>query len=79
YAGGEAKLAQHLGVDKSQLQDLFDWVIGKDIDDDNQNNSRSDKRHDLLGDPLHSKPLAIDFGSSAKNPDIRILVGSNHG
>ncbi len=79
YAGGEAKLAQHMGVDKSQLQDLFDWVIGKDIDDDNQNNSRSDKRHDLLGDPLHSKPLAIDFGSSAKNPDIRILVGSNHG
>ncbi|MEL4415719.1 pilus assembly protein [Shewanella algae] len=79
YAGGEAKLAQHMGVDSSQLQGLFDWARGEDVDDDNRNGNRSDKRRDLLGDPLHSKPLAIDFGSSATDPDIRILVGSNHG
>lgn len=76
YAGGEAKLAQHMGVDNSQLQGLFDWARGEDVDDDNRNGNRSDKRRDLLGDPLHSKPLAIDFGSSATDPDIRILVGS---
>jgi type IV pilus assembly protein PilY1 len=37
-----------------------------------------------MGDPLHSRPRAINYGSrssgyDAANPDIRILVGSNDG
>ncbi len=38
----------------------------------------------LMGDPLHSRPQAINYGSrgagyDSSNPDIRILVGSNDG
>ena len=31
-------------------------------------------RQAVMGDPLHSKPLAIDYGN-----DIRILLGTNAG
>ncbi|NCF82593.1 MAG: hypothetical protein GWP74_13385 [Proteobacteria bacterium] len=38
----------------------------------------------LLGDPLHSQPLAINYGArgggyDADNPDIRLLMGTNDG
>ena len=32
-------------------------------------------RGDIFGNPLHSKPVAIDYG----NGDIRILIGTNAG
>ncbi len=32
-----------------------------------------------LGDPLHSKPLIVNYGGSADNQDIRIIVGTNAG
>ena len=41
----------------------------------------------MMGDPLHSKPLAMNYGANtgtsvthgANNPDIRLLVGDNNG
>lgn len=37
----------------------------------------------LMGDPLHSRPLPLNYGArgsyTAENPDIRILMGSNDG
>ncbi len=37
----------------------------------------------MFGDPLHSRPMAINYGAvnghSTSNPDVRILVGSNDG
>ncbi|MDX1280501.1 PilC/PilY family type IV pilus protein [Shewanella colwelliana] len=81
-AGGKDALATFMGVDKSWLPSLFKWVEGLDVDNDkNQQNIAdpdSNWRTDIMGDALHSKPLALNFGSKSK-PDIRILVGTNHG
>ncbi|WP_156925680.1 pilus assembly protein [Shewanella fidelis] len=77
-AGSEALLADFMGVDSSQLSEMFDWAKGVDVDDDNNDSSTTDKREDIFGDPLHSKPLAINFGTQAAQ-DIRVLVGTNHG
>jgi len=33
----------------------------------------------LMGDLLHSRPIAVNYGGSTTNPDIRVLVGSNDG
>jgi len=33
----------------------------------------------LMGDLLHSRPLAINYGGSTTNPDIRIFAGGNDG
>lgn len=66
----------------------LDWLYGVDVDDENNDESTSDAREDIMGDPLHSKPLAINFGSKpvydggklvSENLDVRILVGTNQG
>ena len=77
-AGSEALLATYMGVDAADLQDYFDWNKGYDVDDDNGNASTSDNRADIFGDPLHSKPLVVNYGPVA-NPDLRIIVGTNAG
>ena len=51
------------------------WAMGIDVDDEDGDGSRVDQRNDIFGDPLHSKPVAIDYG----NDDIRILIGTNAG
>lgn len=56
----------------------LDWLYGVDVDDDDKDDSNSDAREDIMGDPLHSKPLAINFGTSTKL-DVRIIVGTNQG
>ncbi|MFS1423697.1 pilus assembly protein [Shewanella sp. 10N.286.48.B5] len=76
--GSEAALATFMGVDKTELTKLFDWTIGIDVDDEDKDGSITDKRSDIMGDPLHSKPLAINYGTDA-SPDIRILLGTNAG
>lgn len=66
----------------------LDWLYGVDVDDENNDESTSDAREDIMGDPLHSKPLAINFGNKpvydgdklvSENLDVRILIGTNQG
>lgn len=66
-----------------------DWIYGVDVDDEDNDNDYSDPREDIMGDPLHSKPLAINLGNKptkdrygnviSENLDVRVLVGTNHG
>lgn len=62
----------------------LDWLYGVDVDDNDNDGSVVDAREDIMGDPLHSKPLAINFGEKpnpdgTENLDVRILVGTNQG
>ncbi len=57
----------------------LDWLYGVDVDDDNNSGSTTDARADIMGDPLHSKPLAINFGKKGASLDVRVLVGTNQG
>ncbi|SIQ60748.1 type IV pilus assembly protein PilY1 [Shewanella morhuae] len=76
--GSKANLAAYMSIDEAELDATFKWLLGVDVDDEDGDNSTTDKRKDIMGDPLHSKPLAINFGTSAA-PDIRVLLGTNHG
>ncbi|MFY8283555.1 PilC/PilY family type IV pilus protein [Pseudoalteromonas sp. SSMSWG5] len=58
-----------------EVFDLINWSRGLDVDDENEDGSVDDSRTDTFGDPLHSKPVTIDYG----NDDVRILVGTNAG
>lgn len=71
-AMGEKKAANAFSVDKSELENTINWARGVDVDN---KNPTSEQRNDIFGDPLHSKPVAIDYG----NNDIRILIGTNAG
>ena len=69
--------------ESGELANLIDWVIGIDVQDEDRDDDVTDTRPWILGDPLHSTPLSINYGAingaSQENPDVRILFGSNAG
>jgi len=71
-AMGESQAASAFLIDKSELENTINWARGVDVDN---KNPESEQRNDIFGDPLHSRPVAIDYG----NNDIRILIGTNAG
>ncbi|MCH7424382.1 PilC/PilY family type IV pilus protein [Shewanella sp. MM_2022_3] len=77
-AGGDQALATFMRTSIDEVANTLDWLKGIDVDDDNKNGSTTDKRSDVMGDPLHSKPLALNFGSETAT-DIRIILGTNQG
>ena len=76
-----ADLAEELGVPADDVEDYFNWALGQDVDDEDDDNNRTENRTDTFGDPLHSKPLVINYGNAtdSENPDIRIIIGTNSG
>jgi type IV pilus assembly protein PilY1 len=61
-------------IESAEINKMINWAIGMDVDDDNNDESYTDMRKDVFGDPLHSKPLVVNYGDS-----IRIVVGTNAG
>ncbi|WP_245335334.1 pilus assembly protein [Shewanella sp. WXL01] len=78
----DTKLADYMGVTKDDIDSTLDWARGVNVDDevysDEAGASAPYLRQDIIGDPLHSRPLVINYGTEA-SPNIRILMGTNHG
>lgn len=77
--GSEQELADFMGVNILDAPSYFDWSMGIDVDDEDHDDSTTDIRFDVFGDPLHSKPLVINYGGSEADQDVRIIVGTNAG
>lgn len=75
--GTSTKLAEALRVEDTteKIDEMLNWAKGIDVDDENKDGSKIDIRYDIFGDPLHSKPLVVNYG----NNNIRILIGTNAG
>lgn len=62
---------------------LINWARGVDVLDEDDDEITTDTRPWVLGDPLHSRPLVINYGArtgySTSNPDVRVLMGTNAG
>lgn len=71
-------LATVMGINEADVATTVSWLYGYDVDDDDNDSVTDDARVDIMGDPLHSKPLALNFGSKDM-PDIRIFIGTNQG
>lgn len=72
--GDATTLATEMDVPEADLEEYLNWAKGVDVDDEDDDNSTTDMRYDVFGDPLHSKPLVINYGDS-----IRIVIGTNAG
>ena len=70
-------------ADDTEKNGIISWARGVDVDDEDEDESSVDNRPWILGDPLHSRPLVINYGArtgySTANPDVRILMGTNSG
>ncbi|MBF0186577.1 MAG: hypothetical protein HQL50_01480, partial [Magnetococcales bacterium] len=71
------------GVTTTVSRTLIKFIRGEDVEDHDADGSTSDMRPWLLGDPLHSKPVAVNYGArglfTEASPDIRLFFGNNDG
>jgi len=73
--GGATALATELGVAEDEIDEYLNWAKGVNVDNVKlEDASIPTIRPDVFGDPLHSKPLVVNYGSS-----IRIVIGTNAG
>ena len=73
-----AALTTQFGIPIGEVADIPDhikWAKGVDVDDDDKDSLTTDVRPDVFADPLHSKPIVINYGTG--NP--RIVIGTNAG
>ena len=79
-----ASLQSDLGAASvADAEELIRWTRGQDVDDLDADGDVAEARPWLLGAPLHSRPLPLNYGArgsyTATNPDIRIFMGSEDG
>ncbi|MCH8160222.1 MAG: hypothetical protein IIA08_10155, partial [Proteobacteria bacterium] len=79
-----AVLQADFGVDTvEESAELIAYARGIDIDDIDGDKITKEARSWIFGDPLHSRPLPINYGAiggySEDNPAIFLVVGSNDG
>lgn len=77
--GSAANLATEMGIDEADLDEYLSWALGVDVDNEDGDASFTDMRQDVFGDPLHSKPLVINYGTSGGAEKLRVIVGTNAG
>ncbi|MDP3620128.1 MAG: PilC/PilY family type IV pilus protein [Ramlibacter sp.] len=59
---------------------LISWAKGTDIDDEDlDGNSTTERRLTIHGDVVHSRPVALNFGSDDANANVVVFYGSNDG
>jgi type IV pilus assembly protein PilY1 len=73
----QSDLAIELDVIDNQtaIEESLSWINGRDPDDEDEDGITAENRNDVFGDPLHSKPVVINYGDG----NIYIVVGTNHG
>ncbi len=76
-------LADFGAADLTEAAELIAYGRGVDIDDLDVDGATNDPRDWLFGDPLHSRPLPLNYGSRGGyglgNPAIYVAVASNDG
>ncbi|MFT5635177.1 MAG: type IV pilus assembly protein PilY1 [Cognaticolwellia sp.] len=73
--GGSAALATELAVHEDDVDTYLNWAKGKNVDNVKlPDGTVPTIRPDVFADPLHSKPLVVNYGDS-----IRVVIGTNAG
>jgi len=62
----------------SDYLDLVKWILGKDIRDEDDDDSTTDTRW-AFADALHSQPLVVTYGKEGSNSIKKIFIGTNDG
>jgi len=68
-----------LGASSATERDSFiNWGRGDDVQDENNNTITAEKRPSVHGDVVHSRPVALNFGTDAA-PKVSVFYGANDG
>ncbi|MEZ5542044.1 MAG: PilC/PilY family type IV pilus protein [Pseudomonadota bacterium] len=66
------------GMSDAHRTELMQWARGIDVFDSDEDGDTTDARRQM-GDPLHSNPVAVNYGGTNTNPDITIFLATNEG
>ncbi len=78
--GSAAATALLLDVLEGDIDAHLGWLNGLDVDDDDGDGNTGENREDLFADPMHSRPVVINYGGvNEASQDLRIVVGTNGG
>lgn len=58
--------------------ELMQWSRGVDLFDIDEDGDVTDARR-LMGDPLHTNPVVVNYGGTDANPDITLYIATNEG
>ncbi len=75
----EIDLASYLDVTPQEVEKTLKWSLGQDVDDEDEDHDRREMRQDVFGDPIHSKPVVVNYGGTEATPKLAIFVGTNSG
>ncbi len=82
-ATADSLMAALGAADRSEARELIAWGRGQDVDDEDGDGDRTEARSWILGDAIHSRPLALNYGAlgayTEDNPLIRLFFGTNDG
>lgn len=72
------------GLSNADATAILRYARGQDVNDADGDNNRSEARYWILGDPLHSRPLPLNYGlilghTSQSKPAIFLAMASNDG
>jgi type IV pilus assembly protein PilY1 len=78
FADGNAAITQAaLGAaDATERTKIIDWVRGADIRDEDGDGTTTEMRPSVLGDVVHSRPVAVDYGGTT---GVVVFYGANDG
>ncbi len=76
--GNAAITAAVLGVAAADRDRLIGWIRGNDVLDLDADGDIAEPRGQM-GDPLHVKPVTLDYGTSANDPETTVFVTTNDG
>jgi type IV pilus assembly protein PilY1 len=67
-----------LGVPQAERDNLIHWARGRDVADADQDGDTTETRRDM-GDPLHVRPVVVNYGGTAQNSVNVVYVATNDG
>jgi type IV pilus assembly protein PilY1 len=76
YTQTSAGLVDFTTTSSGLAQDIVDYTVGKDVNDENGNANRTEVRPSVHGDVVHSRPLPVNYGTAN---GVTVFYGSNDG
>lgn len=62
----------------AERTELINWILGKDVEDVDRDNDTDDANH-FMADPLHNRPVVVNYGGTVDNQDNTLFSMSNSG
>lgn len=68
-----------LGVSTADRDNIINWIRGQDVFDEDNDTVTAENRAWRFYDPIHSRPVIVNYGGTSANPVMKAFVGTNDG